>query len=49
MIVKGEEQKVITEIQKYSPIVFDRLQLTLEEIFIYEMGGVGYAIDNVLV
>lgn len=49
MIVKGEEQKVITEIQKYSPIVFDRLQLTLEEIFIYEMGGVGYAIDNILV
>ncbi|MDQ0481851.1 ABC transporter ATP-binding protein [Guptibacillus hwajinpoensis] len=49
MIVKGEEQKVIAEIQKYSPIVFDRLQLTLEEIFIYEMGGVGYAIDNILV
>ncbi|MBF0708924.1 ABC transporter ATP-binding protein [Alkalihalobacillus hwajinpoensis] len=49
LIVKGEEQKVMTEIEKIGPVLMDRLPLTLEEIFIYEMEGVGYAIENVLV
>ena len=32
----------------HQPDIFDILPLTLEEIFIYEMGDVGYAIQNVL-
>ncbi|MBH0231685.1 ABC transporter ATP-binding protein [Halobacillus yeomjeoni] len=49
LIVRGEEEQVTSLIQSHQPLVFDRLPLTLEEIFIYEMGGVGYAIENILV
>ena len=49
LIVKGSEEQVTRTIQSYKPVVFDRLPLTLEEIFIYEMGGAGYAIENILV
>ncbi|RWZ52203.1 ABC transporter ATP-binding protein [Halobacillus fulvus] len=49
LIVKGNEQKVSETVQRYHPVVYDHLPLTLEEIFIYEMGGAGYAIENILV
>ncbi|MCA0972451.1 ABC transporter ATP-binding protein [Halobacillus litoralis] len=49
LFVRGDEQKVTETIKSYQPVIFDRLPLTLEEIFIYEMGGAGYAIENVLV
>ncbi|QHA92208.1 ABC transporter ATP-binding protein [Bacillus sp. N1-1] len=49
LIVKGDERKVMNEIEKFGPVLMDRLPLTLEEIFIYEMEGVGYAIENILV
>ncbi|RCW71876.1 ABC transporter ATP-binding protein [Saliterribacillus persicus] len=48
-IVKGDYADVDQEIRSYQPILKDILPLTLEEIFIYEMEGVGYAIENVLV
>lgn len=47
-IVKGKEAMIIANIEKYKPIIFDILPLTLEEIFIYEMGDVGYAVQNIL-
>ncbi|WP_058306922.1 ABC transporter ATP-binding protein [Gracilibacillus massiliensis] len=47
-IVRGEYQKVESHINNYDPVVFDMLPLTLEEIFIYEMEGAGYAIENIL-
>ncbi|MBN8237346.1 ABC transporter ATP-binding protein [Halobacillus kuroshimensis] len=49
LIVRGTEKEVAQEIQSWHPVVYDRLPLTLEEIFIYEMGGVGYAFENILV
>lgn len=49
MIVKGNEEEIAAIIQNHHPVIFDRLPLTLEEIFIYEMGGAGYAIENILV
>ncbi|ARI79014.1 ABC transporter ATP-binding protein [Halobacillus mangrovi] len=49
LIVKGSEREVSRTINRFNPVVYDRLPLTLEEIFIYEMGGAGYAIENVLV
>ncbi|MGI8316333.1 ABC transporter ATP-binding protein [Halobacillus mangrovi] len=49
LIVKGSEREVSKIINRFNPVVYDRLPLTLEEIFIYEMGGAGYAIENVLV
>ncbi|MBM7703681.1 ABC transporter ATP-binding protein [Metabacillus iocasae] len=48
-IVRGKEQKIASFVQSQQPVVFDILPLTLEEIFIYEMGDVGYAIENILV
>jgi ABC-2 type transport system ATP-binding protein len=48
-IVRGQESEVMDHFRKYSPVIFDLLPLTLEEIFIYEMGDQGYAIQNILV
>ncbi|WP_208589460.1 ABC transporter ATP-binding protein [Gracilibacillus suaedae] len=47
-IIRGDDQLVEEIIEQYNPVVFDILPLTLEEIFIYEMEGVGYAIENIL-
>ncbi|WP_297990849.1 ABC transporter ATP-binding protein [Anoxybacillus sp.] len=48
-IIRGEEEQISAHIHKYEPILFDLLPLTLEEIFIYELGERGYAIENILV
>ncbi|MBW3112946.1 MULTISPECIES: ABC transporter ATP-binding protein [Bacillaceae] len=47
-IVRGEEHHVRSIIQPYQPVIFDMLPLTLEEIFVYEMEDVGYAIQNIM-
>jgi ABC-2 type transport system ATP-binding protein len=47
-IVRGNHKDVERLIRSYHPVIFDLLPLTLEEIFIYEMGDVGYAIQNIL-
>ena len=38
-ILKGDKDKIIKEYQKFNPIILDIIPLTLEEIFIYEVGG----------
>jgi ABC-2 type transport system ATP-binding protein len=48
-IVRGTEADITSKVQKHNPVIFDMLPLTLEEIFIYEMEDVGYAIQNILV
>lgn len=48
-IVRGKEEEIIGQIQKTKPVLLDLLPLTLEEIFIYEMGDIGYAIKNIMV
>ncbi|WLD91919.1 ABC transporter ATP-binding protein [Alkalihalobacillus sp. AL-G] len=48
-IVRGQPDMIASKFEKYDPVIFDMLSLTLEEIFIYEMGDVGYAIKNILV
>ena len=39
LVVRGTEEEVTQQIKSLNPIVFDRLPLTLEEIFIYETEG----------
>jgi len=39
VIIRGKEDEVIQKISDAKPLVFDRLPLTLEEIFIYETEG----------
>jgi ABC-2 type transport system ATP-binding protein len=48
-IVRGKENHLVNKVRSYQPLIFDILPLTLEEIFIYEMGDVGYAIENIIV
>ena len=50
MIVKGNPKEVVQAIltDKGSPVVVDALPLTLEEIFIYEMGGEDYEVKDIL-
>lgn len=47
-IVRGDSDKILSKVNEFKPILLDILPLTLEEIFIYEMEDVGYAIKNIL-
>lgn len=49
VIVKGNGDEIRKTVQKYNPVVFDKVSLTLEEVFIYELGGLGYEIGNIIV
>lgn len=48
-IVKDNLDRVEEYITKADPLLYDILPLTLEEIFTYELGGYGYAIENIIV
>lgn len=48
MIVKGEARKIKELVSGYKPLIMDILPLTLEEVFIYELGGMGYEFENIL-
>lgn len=48
LIVRGTYSEIISHMQSFNPAVLDILPLTLEEIFIYEMGDNGYEIKNIL-
>jgi ABC-2 type transport system ATP-binding protein len=48
LIVRGNHDDVINRINTYHPAILDVLPLTLEEIFIYEMGDNGYEIQNII-
>jgi len=39
LIVRGKDEEVEAKIKALNPLVYDRLPLTLEEIFMYEGGG----------
>ncbi|WP_335872452.1 ABC transporter ATP-binding protein [Bacillus sp. 2205SS5-2] len=47
-IIRGEADAISAAFTALDPLVFDLLPLTLEEIFIYEMGDHGYEINNIL-
>ena len=39
LVVRGKEDEVVERITSRNPLIFDRLPLTLEEIFVYETEG----------
>lgn len=47
-ISKGAREDVIRRFKAYEPAILDILPLTLEEVFIYEMGEYGYAVKELL-
>ena len=48
IIVRGEPQKVLDRLQECEPLFVDALPLSLEEIFIYELGGADYAVKEIV-
>lgn len=49
LIVKGDNDTIENKVMEYSPVIFDKVSLTLEEVFIYELGGLGYDFKNIIV
>ena len=48
MIVKGDPKEAEAALSYCNPTIVDVLPLTLEEIFIYEMGGADYEVKDIL-
>ena len=48
VIVRGEAAAVQQRLEACQPLFMDALPLTLEEIFIYELGGNDYAVKDIL-
>lgn len=48
LIVKGEPRVAERAIGALNPLLMDVLPLTLEEIFIYELGGENYAVKDII-
>ena len=46
VIVRGEAGEILTRLQEAQPLFMDALPLSLEEIFIYELGGADYAVKD---
>jgi ABC-2 type transport system ATP-binding protein len=48
-IIRGEKEKILAEVRRKNPTILDMLPLSLEEIFIYELGVIGYEVKNILI
>ena len=48
LIVRGQAWEISQKIEKANPAYFDVLPLSLEEIFIYELGGVNYEVKDII-
>ena len=48
LIVRGAPYEISTKAAAVKPAYFDVLPLSLEEIFIYELGGADYAVKDIL-
>ena len=48
LVVRGTAQQVQAKIETVNTPYFDILPLSLEEIFIYELGGVNYEVKNIV-
>jgi ABC-2 type transport system ATP-binding protein len=49
MIVRMCPESAVKAVKKYDPVLVEAIPLTLEEIFVYEMGGLENEIKNILV
>lgn len=48
IIIKGEIDEIKAKLEAFEPNFIDVIDLTLDEIFIYEMEGLGYDFDSVI-
>lgn len=49
VIIKGEEEETDSFMSSLSPVLCEKITLTLEEVFIYELGGLGYDFKNIII
>ncbi|MCH5212386.1 MAG: ABC transporter ATP-binding protein [Oscillospiraceae bacterium] len=47
LILRGSYEEIENRIKEFSPLILDVVPLSLEEIFIYELGGMGYELEIV--
>ncbi len=48
LIVRGSQEEIQAKVQVAQPLFFDLLPLSLEEVFVYELGGVSYDVKNII-
>ena len=49
LVIKGSRENVEQQLRKNNPVILEFIDVNLEELFIYEMGGIDYAVrDTVL-
>ena len=48
VIIRGDSGDCTARMSTLSPMLCDRVSLTLEEVFIYELGGLGYDFKNII-
>ena len=48
LVIRGTAQEVEEKLRAAAPTYYDILPLSLEEIFIYELGGVNYEVKNIV-
>ena len=49
IIVRGKADEMEERLAQVSPVYCETIPLNLEEIFIYELGGTGYEVRNIIV
>ena len=48
LIMRMNAQEATQRLMTYEPMLVDAVPLTLEEIFIYELGGADYAVKDIV-
>ncbi len=48
VIIKDTTGEAEAAIRERKPLLMDRISLSLEEVFIYELGGLGYDFENII-
>ena len=48
-IIRGEAKMIEDVLRSFQPVILDVIPLTLEEIFIYELGGEDYGIKDIII
>jgi len=48
LIMRMNAQEAAERLAAYNPLLVDAVPLTLEEIFIYELGGADYAVKDIV-
>ena len=49
IIMRGSLEETDEKMNSFSPLLCERISLTLEEVFIYELGGLGYDFKNIII